>query len=227
MDVEGSDSTGNDISGNSIFNNDVSTTSTPAGSLGFDGSNYVRLPNDLVRSFEQSETIEAWFKTTGGGVILGYQGSPTDSPGQPAGWVPALYVGTDGKLYGDVWNLPQVSSTEVVNDGLWHQATLVVDGASGTQNLYLDNHLIETSSGSVTDFGGTYDQIGTGYTDGWAAAPGGWYGFIGQIAEVRIWNNSPRPARSSKIRPSLRSAPSRGSRPTIRWTTVKARQRAT
>ena len=169
---------------------DISPAPAPAGSLAFDGSNYVSLPNDLVRSFEQSETIEAWFKTTGGGVILGYQGSPTDSLGQPAGWVPALYVGNSGKFYGDVWNLPQVSSTEVVNDGLWHQATLVVDGTSGTQSLYLDGQLVETTSGSITDFGGIYDQIGTGYTDGWTAAPGGWYGFTGQIAEVRIWNES-------------------------------------
>src|SRR5262249_32542727 len=34
----------------------------------------------------------------------------------------------------------------------------------------------------------SFNQIGTGYTDYWAGAPGGWYGFIGQIDEVRIWN---------------------------------------
>ena len=87
-------------------------------------------PINLVRGFEQEETIEAWFKTTSGGVILGYQGSPTDSPGQPAGWVPALYVGTDGKLYGDIWQLNQVVSNAAVNDGRWHSVALVVDGSS-------------------------------------------------------------------------------------------------
>ena len=182
VDVEGNSSVGNQMTANRIFSNE------DAGALQFDGTNYVSLPNNLVRGFEQEETIEAWFKTAGGGVILGYQGSPTNSPGQPAGWVPALYVGTDGKLYGDVWSLPEVSSDVVVNDGRWHQVTLVVDGASETQSLYLDGQIVGTGVGSITDFGGTYDQIGTGYTDGWTAAPGGWYGFTGQIGDVRIWS---------------------------------------
>ena len=34
----------------------------------------------------------------------------------------------------------------------------------------------------------SFNQIGTGYTDYWPAAPGGWYGFQGQITNVSIWN---------------------------------------
>jgi len=198
VDVEGDGSVGNQITANRIFSND------DRGALQFHGSSDVSLPNNLIRGFEQEETIEAWFKTTGGGVILGYQGSPTNSPGQPAGWVPALYVGTDGKLYGDVWSLPQVFSNGAVNDGRWHQVTLVVDGASDAQSLYLDGQLAGTGVGSITDFGGTYDQIGTGYTDGWTAAPGGWYGFTGQTADVRIWSVARTPG---QVQQDMTTAP--------------------
>ena len=41
--------------------------------LRFDGSSYVTLPNNLIEGSSQNETIEAWFQTTSGGVILGYQ----------------------------------------------------------------------------------------------------------------------------------------------------------
>ena len=51
------------------------STPSPAGGLQFDGSNYVSLPNGLIDGSEPSETLEAWFQTTSGGVILGYQSS--------------------------------------------------------------------------------------------------------------------------------------------------------
>jgi len=190
VDVEGDTTVGNQITANRIFANDATPTPTPAGALQFDGSSDVGLPNDLIRGFEQTETIEAWFQTKSGGVILGYQGSPTDSQGQPAGWVPALYVGTDGRLYGDIWQLNQVVSNVAVNDGRWHSVALVVDGSSSDQQLYLDGQLVSTGYGSISDFGGSFNQIGTGYTDGWPATPGGWYGFVGQIDDVRIWSEA-------------------------------------
>ncbi|HKI21085.1 MAG TPA: LamG domain-containing protein, partial [Isosphaeraceae bacterium] len=185
IDVKGDGSVGNQITANRIFSNDDQVA------LQFDGSSDVSLPDNLIRGFEQEETIEAWFRTTSGGVILGYQGSPTDSQGQPAGWVPALYVGTDGKLYGDIWQLNQVVSNVAVNDGRWHSVALVVDGSSSDQELYLDGQLVSTGSGgNISDFGGSFNQIGTGYTDGWPATPGGWYGFMGQIDDVRIWSGA-------------------------------------
>ncbi len=87
VDVEGDSSVGNQITANRIFANDASPTPSPAGALQFQGSSYVSLPNGLIDGSEPSETLEAWFQTTSGGVILGYQAA---SPGQyPSnGWVP-------------------------------------------------------------------------------------------------------------------------------------------
>jgi hypothetical protein len=186
--VDGNGSVGNRLIGNRIFSNSNVMALTPSGTLQLGGYDYLALPNDLIRTYESAETIEASFRTTSGGVILGYQGSPADSAGQPAGWVPALYVGTDGRLYGDIWQLSQAVSNVVVNDGQWHNVALMVDGAAGTLSLYLDGQLVRSGSGSINDFGGRFNQIGTGYTDGWAAAPGGWYPFVGQIDDVQIWS---------------------------------------
>ena len=180
--VEGDSSLGNQITANRDFSNDAQ------GSLQFDGSTYVTLPDNLVRNFQNEETIEASFETTGGGVILGYQ---TTSPGNygVSGWVPALYVGTDGRLYGDWVGFSLLTSTETVADGRWHQVALVADAAAGTSSLYLDGELVGSSSGAPFDFGGSFAQIGTGYTAYfYPDTNNGWYGFVGQIANVRLWN---------------------------------------
>ena len=185
VDVEGTGSTGNQITANQVYNNDI-----PA--LQFNGPNFVSLPNDLINGFEQNETLEASFKTTSGGVILGYQAaSPGNYPYD--GWVPALYVGTDGKLYGGSYDsttstIDQVISNAVVNDGQWHNAALVIDGTAQTMTLYLDGQLIGSVSGTPQEIEDSFNQVGTGYTDYWPAAPGGYYGFQGEITNVRIWS---------------------------------------
>jgi hypothetical protein len=186
--VTSNDSVGNRILGNRIFD-DGRVTPTPTTRLRFDGSNYVSLPNNLVSNYENAETIEAWFQTTTDGVILGYQ--TTDPSQYPSnGYVPALYVGTDGRLYGEVWSgsINQVTSNGQVNDGHWHQAALVSDSQDSTESLYVDGRFVMSVSGSAQDFGGSFDEIGTGQTGGWPSTNGGWYGFNGQIDDVRIWS---------------------------------------
>ncbi len=194
VDVEGAGSLGNQITANRIFANDDSSAPGPAVALQFDGSNYVSLPNGLVDGSEPSETLEARFQTTSDGVILGYQSA---SPGTDPynGWVPMLYVGTDGKLYGGSFvtqynSIFQVSSTTTVNDGHWHDVALVVDGAGQSMTLYLDGQLVGSTVGSLQYIPDSFNQIGMGYTDGWAATPGGWYGFVGQITDVRVWSEA-------------------------------------
>ena len=150
--VEGGTSLGNRITDNRIFANDDSSSPGPAGALQFDGSNYVSLPNGLIDGSQPSETLEARFQTTSGGVILGYQAaSPGTYPSN--GWVPTLYVGTDGKLYGGSYDttlglIEQVTSNLAVNDGEWHNVALVIDGEAGTMTLYLDGQLVGSVSGS-------------------------------------------------------------------------------
>ena len=83
VDVEGNSSLGNQITADRIFSNGNS------GALQFDGSSYVSLPNGLINGSEQSETLEAWFQTTSGGVILGSQ-STTQGRYPPTAMSPAL-----------------------------------------------------------------------------------------------------------------------------------------
>src|SRR5207244_4176909 len=60
--VQGDGSVGNRINTNRIFANDATTTPTPAGMLQFDGSDYVRLPDELTAmDLGREKTIEAWF----------------------------------------------------------------------------------------------------------------------------------------------------------------------
>src|SRR5262249_53711473 len=100
--VEGDGSVDNRINANRIFANNDSSSVIPSAMLQFDGSSYARLPYDLIREFSLNETVEAWFRTTSGGVIVGYQsGDPATTRNSP--WYsPVLYVGFDGKLYGEL-----------------------------------------------------------------------------------------------------------------------------
>ena len=69
---------------------------------------FVGLPGNLISypttgvSSTQPISVDAWFSTTTGGVILGQQGLATP-PTVPAGAVPAIYVGTDGFLYAELF----------------------------------------------------------------------------------------------------------------------------
>ena len=58
--------------------------------------------------------------------------------------------------------------------------------------LYLDGQLVGWTPGLFWNIGGSLNQIGTGFTGGfWPATPwdsSGWYGFVGQIEDVRVWS---------------------------------------
>ena len=82
----------------------------------------------------------------------------------------------------------QVTSNAPVNDGRWHNVALVVDGVAQTATLYLDGQLVGSASGSFQSIPGSFNQIGTGYTDWLAGDTRGWYGFVGRIDDVRIWS---------------------------------------
>jgi Ca2+-binding RTX toxin-like protein len=155
-------------------------------SLKYDGlDDYVQLPSSLVQG-GPARTIEAWFQTTGSGVILGYQNTAVGTT--PSSHVPALYVGTDGKLRGELWwgSVTPLTSSSTVNDGRWHHAALVDNGSS--QSLYLDGQLAGNRTGTVQTPSMSFNQIGTGYGSGWPGVSGSWFPFYGEIAEVRLWS---------------------------------------
>ncbi len=166
---------------------------------GTDG--YVKLPDNSIPfptsgSRNAPLSFTAWFSTLSGGVIIGQQGGPAFGM-NPNGWVPGVYVGTDGKLWAQMfWNgsVHQVSSPNPVNDGQFHFVAVSSDGT--TESVYLDNRLIGTTSGTQVAYNATYSyQLGTGYTAGdWQSVPGGWYSFQGLIDEVQIYNTALAPA---------------------------------
>src|SRR5262249_33869491 len=100
-------------SGSAGQNGTLVNTTFAAGKVGqafsFNGSNsYVKLPDTFfpyptVNSSATPFTFDAWFKTSAGGVILGQQNA--DPFNGPSGFVPAVYVGTDGLLRAEIfWN---------------------------------------------------------------------------------------------------------------------------
>ncbi|MFD9591983.1 LamG-like jellyroll fold domain-containing protein [Kitasatospora sp. NPDC059973] len=170
----------------------ASGTST---ATGFNGTTaYIQLPDNTAPKHWGAATVELWFKTTAPGVLYSYQSFPLD--GQPNGstdrWNPALYVGTDKKLYGTLWtgsaNNALVSAS-TVTDGAWHHVALAGDGAG--QTLYLDGAPTATSTTAlpITYNGSAYAYLGAGFTGGgWPNAPTDPTGHLnGAIADFSIY----------------------------------------
>ncbi|MFE7588086.1 LamG-like jellyroll fold domain-containing protein [Kitasatospora sp. NPDC057512] len=162
---------------------------------GFNGTNaYVQLPANTSPKHWGAATVELWFKTTAPGVLYGYQSFPLD--GKPNGstdrWNPALYIGSDKKLYGTLWtgsaNNALVSATTVA-DGAWHHVALAGDGSG--QTLYLDGFPTATSTTAlpITYNGSEYAFLGAGWAGGgWPNAPSDQVGYFnGAIADFSIF----------------------------------------
>ncbi|WP_433393186.1 polymorphic toxin-type HINT domain-containing protein [Micromonospora sp. KLBMP9576] len=168
------------------------TTNTAAG---FNGtSSMVDLPKGAVKKARDG-AVELWFKasTTGsGGPLLGYQDkalSATSTTG-----VPALYVGTDGRLRGQFGGptIAPLTSTTTVNDGRWHHVVLSAMG--GVQTLYLDGAKVAERTGTTVEHSLlTFNQLGAAY----ATTPASWpaWGtaqrryFAGAIDEVAVYSH--------------------------------------
>lgn len=156
------------------------------------GDEYVSLPADVFPLPTEGTaampfSIELWFRTSQGGVILGQQDvTPFAIPDK--GYVPALYVGTNGLLYAHVfWGLDDVlATTNAVNDGQWHHVAVTYDGLQ--EILYLNGQLIAWTECSQFGYATNYQyQIGTAYTGGWEGTSGLWFPFNGQIDEVSLY----------------------------------------
>ena len=135
---------------------------------------------------------------TTGGVLYDYESNPLNYPGQPTGnWVPALYVGTDGKLRGEFWNgtVAPITSTTAVNDGQWHYAVLA--GGSSGQSLYLDGSLVGTSATAIKSSPTNDVYVGAGVTAAnWPSHSTNLVSyFTGSIAEVAYYQSQLTPPR--------------------------------
>lgn len=156
-------------------------------SASFNGtSSTMALPDNLINT--NNVSIGMWFRTTqAGGVLFSYQGTPAGTPTSTK-YVPALYVGTDGKLRGEFWNgvVSPMTSPVAVNDGAWHY--VVLSGAANTQTLFLDGAQVATHTGNnIVNTGEPHDTVGAGEMAGsWPAIPtSNPLGFFaGQIEDV-------------------------------------------
>jgi gliding motility-associated-like protein len=154
-------------------------------------SNYLSLPNDLIRGRGTNFTISLRFKTATFGAILGYQNAGVANP---AGgyYVPILYVQQDGKLSANLWQGSRLSviSTNRVDDNNWHKVEFSV--APGSITVYIDGVLAGSSSGTIDHLTMNINQIGAVNTAGvWGGVPvSGWIGFTGCIDEFIIVDKS-------------------------------------
>jgi hypothetical protein len=141
------------------------------------------LPGGLI-SGATNLTVDVAFHTTAGGVILGYQNRPLGVT--PDQYMPALYVGTDGRVYAQIFDgsFRTLVSSGLVNDGHAHHAVLVETGSA--QSLYVDGDLVGTLHGTPVPLNMTFDQLGTGYTLGHPGTPYGFIPFVGTLDNVLI-----------------------------------------
>ena len=160
----------------------------------FDGtqSPYLAIPTGVFPASAAAFSFEGWFKTAGGGVILGHQ--DTAAYGNTSSHTPSIYVGTDGKLYAQAiysaaTGLTQSVSPYAVNDGQWHHVALTFDGTN--QYAYLDGAVF----GGQQTIGANpqsdaYWQLGTGSTVSWPNGNAGWYTFNGLIDEATVYSRA-------------------------------------
>jgi len=168
----------------------------------FDGQDdYVRLPDNFfpypqTGDGTQPFSFSVWFKTAGSGVILGQHlsnGNPEDDS-HPIGWSPAIYVGTDGYLYVEMfWGAEPVPSTVRVDDDEFHHVAVTYEGpVHSPQKIYLDGVLINererTQVGYVRPDTVYKYQFGTGYTRNRQGTNNRWFYFTGTIDEPQLYD---------------------------------------
>ena len=164
----------------------------------FDGSSSYLLMPSTDQYTTGPNSVEMWFQmpsgNTAGGVLFDQEKCAiTANPVACGGYNPALYVGTDGKLYGKFWDSNgtsnQIISSLKVNDGAWHHVLLAASGSS--QAMYLDGVKAGTTSGTMTATGLGYLYVGAGASGGnWTNHPTNTLGYFpGSIAEVAFYRS--------------------------------------
>ena len=126
-------------------------------------------------------------------MILGQQSGAPYASSIP-GWTPGVYVGTDGRLYAQMFystnGVTPLYSSVVVNDGQWHHVAVTYDGS--TETVYLDGgsvgtitSLTQAANGSPFSY-----QLGTGFAESWPNTNDAWYTFTGLIDEATVYSRA-------------------------------------
>lgn len=129
-------------------------------------------------------------------MILG-QDDQTPVGSTPNGWIPALYVDTNGKLRANFFWFGttghQIVTANSYNDNNWHQA---VDVYSDTiETLYVDGSPVGSQAHWEFAYSGAYSYtLGTGFTQYWGQANSTWFSLDGLLDEARVSNAARSPA---------------------------------
>jgi large repetitive protein len=169
-------------------------------------SSYVKLPDGIIAG-ALPQSLSLWFNTTHtNGTLFEYQKDLITSTTTTANYVPALYVGADGKLKGELWSTTQITSAQAVNDGKWHEVILTTNGST-TASMFLDGKHVGSGTGTFNSpqaYGMNNVYIGTGLAGGgWpdtshsAASPAVPMYFNGTIAEVAYYTSAVTSAQAS------------------------------
>ncbi len=171
--------------------NGIGFSSVNNGSFFFDATDdYCRLPTNFFNPDSGTPfTVSLWFKTSTTGMILGQENGAT--PGSGSGWVPAIYVDTNGKLRTSCFwggtTTNQSTSVTSVNDNLWHQITVTFESTS--HKSFLDGILFDTISKTQTNYSATYYYyVGSGKNASWTNT--GNMTFSGNISNFLFYNRA-------------------------------------
>jgi large repetitive protein len=151
-------------------------------------SSSVTLPSNLMTDSTDT-AVELWFKAPSGssGVLFSYSAHPISNP--TGNHEPALYVGTNGELYGEFWtgSVEPIHTTASVADGNWHY--VVLTGSSTSQSMYLDGKQVgATLTGQIDQTSESVDTIGAGYWASWTSVSTAAVGYFkGDIAQVAVY----------------------------------------
>jgi hypothetical protein len=193
-------------------NNTITATSltyVSDNTFSFNGSsNYLELPTNFWSHDSGNPfTVSLFFKTSvAGGTIFGQQN--TNTPSSSTGYVPAIYIGTDGLLrtscfWGGSTTNHSTSSSNVATNTWQH---ITVTFASGTQKSYLNGELYATLAKTQTNYSPTYYFfIGAGQAGaGWPLSSAAWF-FNGSISAFSFYNRELSAAEVKQNFEALRS----------------------
>ena len=175
---------------NSVYNATATLASNPSwvvGKIGkaltFNGSSQSASIDSTTQNNIETVTVSAWIRTSqvpsaATPIVQKWAGS--------GGYPYALLLNADGSAgfaASDGTNIPLVSSSGVVNDGLWHHIVGVRTKAS-TLKIYVDGTLSNTVIDTTAAATSNTAAIGVAKRDGGTAY------FNGTIDEVKIFNEA-------------------------------------
>ncbi|WP_271218108.1 RHS repeat-associated core domain-containing protein [Streptosporangium carneum] len=158
----------------------------------FNGEASLSLPTDDLNRLRGTASFETWFKTGGSGIVM-QLGSFLD------GWTyreqGMLYVGTDGKLRGQLRTrqgatpIAPITSAAAVNNNAWHHVVLTLTETE--QRMYLDGQQVGVLTGAPSTDRVDSATVAAGEIIGtWPAVPTSKaLPYTGQIDEVALYDH--------------------------------------